>query len=306
MKKTKMWENVMRRIPKEVHKVVDVALKNDPNLICDLDKIVRTHSCRPERAWEFMEHVVALVASKLPGADCSYLRKVAFAAPAIDSGEKDLVCTTIAELKKVDGGFCITRSDGWSLYFDVAADGYEPQVGSEIWLYTTGPSYVMGIIVDGHVFKYETIAQRNARFAAERERRRAEERARFPEHDAKIANLPEIFQKRIKNFQRAPFFREDLEKYEIFVCEQAVLFAERLKTVKKLILWSKLSWEHQVQFIPQLEEAGYSGKAFGAACLLARAYLEKPDMITEICGALAPLVDSDAYLPLDERVGESA
>lgn len=78
----------MQRIPNVVQQTVMVAIERQPAMVCDLDKIVRTHSCRPERAAELMEHVVALVASEQPGADRAYLRQQAFQAAAIDDGKK--------------------------------------------------------------------------------------------------------------------------------------------------------------------------------------------------------------------------
>lgn len=304
MKKTnkQMRKNVMQRIPMAVSEIVTVALERDSKIVRDLDKIVRTHSCRPERAFELAEHVVALVTSELPGADRASLRQAAFGTQVIDDGEKELVCATIAELKRGENGYSITKSDGWSMWLGFAADGYEPQVGSEIWCYTVGCSLVLGVAVDGHIFRYETLAQHRAKQEEDLERRRAEERAKFPEHDEAISKLPEIFQQRIKKFQRAPYFREDLETYEIFVCEQATLFAERLKTIPKLIEWADLDYERQLELIPELKEAGHSGNTFGAACFFARLYLEQPEALLKVTGALAPLVGSNAYLPLEERV----
>lgn len=308
MKKSRkdMRKNVMQRVPKEVRKLVEVAIENNPAVISDLDKIIRTHSCRPERTLELMDHIAALVASEQPGMDRPYLRQQAFGTAVIDNGEKGVRHNKILELKAGKSCWEFTMDDGMSALAEFATDGYDPQVGSELWLFTVNFSFVLGLIIDGHVFRYQTIAQDRAEREAWKERRRAEERKKLPEHDAAIAKLPEIFQQRIKNFQRAPMFREDLEAYEIFVCEQAVLFAERLKTVRKLILWSKLSYEHQVQFLPQLKDAGHSGNTFGAACCLARLYLETPEMVTQMPGALSPLVGSDAYLPLEERMAESA
>lgn len=89
--------------------------------------------------------------------------------------------------------------------------------------------------------------------------------------------------------------------YEIFVCEQAVLFAERWKNSDKLKRWRCLNYEHQLHFMPELEEAGHSNNSFGAAYLLALLYLDSPEKVPELWGALAPLVGSDAYLPAEER-----
>lgn len=295
-------EDVMRQVPSLAQKLVKVAIENNPEIIGDLSEIVRMYLCRPVRPQDFIEHVVALVASELPGADRLYLRSEAFGVEKIDGGEKDFHRTTITELERHEDGWSYTMSDGWSAWVGLAADGYEPQVGSEVWQFMVNFNCVLGVVIDGHVFRYKTITQDRAEALAEKERRRVEERAKFPKHDAAIAKLPEIFQQRIQKFQRAPFFREDLESYEIFVCEQAVLFAERLETVPELIKWADLRYEEQAKLIPELEAAGHSGNTFGMACFLAKLYLESPEKILEVTGALAPLVGSNAYLPLEERV----
>lgn len=297
------YKNVMQRIPEVAREITEVAIKNNPAIVYDLDKIVRTHSCKSERAAELVEHVVALVASEFPKADRLYLRHEAFKTARIDDGEKDIREDVVAKISPCEGndGWLIDMESGWSMWTESAMDGYEPHVGSKMLQYTRNLSCVLGLVIDGHVFRYKTFEQDRLEMMAQKEQRRAQERAKFPEHDAAIAKLPEIFQQRIKKFQRAPYFREDLEPYEIFVCEQAVHFAERLKTVKKLLIWYRLSYGHQVKFMPELEEAGHSGNTFGAACLMARLFLEKPEKLLEMPGALAPLVGSDAYLPLNER-----
>lgn len=306
-----MRKNLLRRIPEFVYPLVETTLTSYPALVSDIYKIVATHSCNAQCASELAEHIIALVAATQTKDDPTRrmdLRTEAFKASPIDAnpckGKKHFYVAEITKVKSYpDGGYDVTMSDGWSFYTERSVDGYAPQVGDAVWYYTVQCSIVLGRIINGHVFKYETLAQHYAGRDADRERRRAEERKKFPERDKRIAKLPEIFQQRIHNFQRAPDFREDLEGYEIFVCEQAVLFAERLKTVDELSQWSALDYDQQARRIPELEDAGHSGNSFGAACCLARAYLENPDLITKMPGALAPLVGSDAYLPPEERSG---
>lgn len=79
------------------------------------------------------------------------------------------------------------------------------------------------------------------------------------------------------------------------------MIADRLKTVEAIEEFYSLSYDEQVQVIPEMEEAGHSGNSFGAACLFAKIYLSSPEQIINLHGALAPLVGSDAYLPLEER-----
>lgn len=283
--------------------LIEVIRAENPGIIADMDKIVRTHSCRPGQSYDLLEHLVALIASELPGYDRQYLRGEAFKADRIDADCEKVFCIMeVARIKADADGWDITTTDGWSLWLNGATDGYEPQVGSVIWEYTICFSRVLGVVVDGHVFRYKTVAQAEGERLAKIERDRANEREKFPEYDARVAKLPDVFQQRIKKFQRAEHFREDLEGYEVFVCEQAVQLAERLKTTRKLRIWSRLNYQHQMEFIPELNEAGHTGNSLGAACCLARLYLENPILVPKMHGALAPLVGSNAYLPPEEQL----
>ena len=301
MKKSReqMRRNVMQRIPNVVQQTVMVAIERQPAMVCDLDKIVRTHSCRPERAAELMEHVVALVASEQPGADRAYLRQQAFQAAAIDDGKKEVIQAKIVEVELLKKGWQIRYDGSWSLWIQSIPDGYTPKVGSDLCSFANG-CFVLGVVIDGHVCRYKTCEQERREQQAALERRREETRKQFSEHDAAIEKLPDVFQRRIKKFQRAPLFREDLEAYEIFVCEQAVLFAEKLQTIDELIRWSELDFGQRREVVPEISD-GHSGNTFGLACCLARLYLEQPEMIMEMPGAMAPLVGSNAYLPVEER-----
>lgn len=288
-----MRNNVMRRLPKQARQLVEVALSNYPSLLEDINRIVQTHSCRVERAAELIDHLMALIYAEVvhtdPGAvaagsyQYAMLRMVAFNAAPIDEGKKDLAVFQIERLRTTTDGYEIMGPDGWSFWVDLAPDGYEPQIGSEVMRHTIGISHILSIVIDGHIFRYKTLTQDRA------------------EHDAKIARLPEIFQQRIHRFQRAPFFREDLEGYEIFVAEQAVMLAGRWKTPEKLQRWSQLNYNHKIKLVPELEEAGHSGNSFYFSTVLAWVYLSEPNRLLDLPGALSPLVGSNAYFPPEER-----
>lgn len=305
MKKSQaqMRKDIFRRVPQLVKQLVETSLKSFPSLLKDIDLIVATHSCKPQRAEELYEHIVALVAAEAQSDPIkrSQLRMEAFCGSPIDAGSGKFVETTLAtKVEACESGFDITMSNGWSFWAGSALDGHVPQFGSVIRQYRIGFSGVLGVVIDDHVFRYKTLAQDRAEHEAWVEQKRAEARKEFPKRDKLIAELPEVFQQRIHKFQRAPLFREDLEGYELLVCQEAVAIAARLKTEQKLLIWSRLSCTHQRQFMPELSD-GHSGNSFWMSVVLARAYLTNPELVPKIYGALAPMVGSDAYLPLEER-----
>lgn len=298
-----MRRDIFRRIPELVKQLVEVSLESYPSLLKGIDLIVATHSCKPQRAEELYEHIVALVAAEAQSDPIkrAQLRMEAFCGSPIDVGSEKFVEVTSAEkVEPGKGGFDIKMSDGWSFWADLSPDGYVPQVGSVIRQYRLGICHILGIVIDGHVFRYKTLTQDRAEHEAWVEQTRMEARKEFPVRDKLIAELPEVFQQRIHKFQRAPHFREDLEGYELSVCQEAVAIAARLKTERKLQIWSRLSYAHQRQFMPELSD-GHSGNSFHMSVVLAWAYLTDPALVPKVYGAMAPLVGSDAYLPLEER-----
>lgn len=55
---------------------------------------------------------------------------------------------------------------------------------------------------------------------------------------------------------------------------------------------TQLSYEEQREVVPNLND-GHSGNTFGCACALAFAYLDCPENVPKMHGALSPLVGSD-------------
>lgn len=199
--------------------------------------------------------------------------------------------------------------DGYTLRFD---DGLclgcpkvqglpDPKAGETIRCYGRGFGYpVRGIVVAGRVYSYLTEAEQEAKHQqwvddlhAKREK---ELQANLATIDARIAALPDPLRERILKFQRkgGHEFRRDLESYELFCCEQAVVIATALKTTDAIVAFRKLPWAEQKAAVTGLDD-GHSGNTFGAACMLARLLIESPEHVTQMHGALAPLVGSAAY-----------
>lgn len=112
-------------------------------------------------------------------------------------------------------------------------------------------------------------------------------------------DLPPEFKERIDTFRKNnPKFRVDYEHYELFCCEQAVIIANALKTPEAVKEWAESSdrWE----LVPNLDH-GHSGNTMGMATHLAYWYLQQPDAINRIAGALSPLVGSKEYEEKNKR-----
>ena len=142
---------------------------------------------------------------------------------------------------------------------------------------------------------------------------RADALAKKPEADAKLAKLPDVFQKRIARFRKNnPDFDANFLSYEVFVCEQAVLIADSLFSADAVRSWWRLEnpkdgylfdlpeeeqAERKARFkelVPGLSDE-HSGNTFGAAVSIAVSYLEDPRRVEFLHGAMDPLVGCVAY-----------
>lgn len=203
---------------------------------------------------------------------------------------------------------------GWTLHFGSMCLGCPPQsdegvpvtpvVGMTARTYGRGfGSPVRGLYLNEQRVYYRTEVeeeQRHQNWVAEQKRQRQEEfETNRVERDQKIAALPEIFQRRIQKFRdRNPEFRYEYEPYEVFCCEQAVLFARKFPTTERLEEFSKMDFEQQAAHFNEAERAEFeehSGNTFGMSMRLAYHYLMNPENVYREHGALVQLVGCEAY-----------
>jgi hypothetical protein len=203
---------------------------------------------------------------------------------------------------------------GWTLHFDSMCLGcpgtsdegqaVRPEVGMTVRTYGRGFGYpVRGLYLNEQRVYYRTEAEEEQRHqdwcADEKRKRREAFEAHREERDAKVAALPAIFQRRIQKFRdKNPEFRYEYEPYEVFCCEQAVLFARKFPTTEQLQAFAKADWKDQVaHFEGEEKEAfeGHSGNTFGMSVRLAYHYLANPENVYREHGALVALVGCEAY-----------
>lgn len=234
-----------------------------------------------------------------------------------------------------DGGTTVTFDGGLCGFLR----GPEVKVGDTIGLYCDGIVFGgmrHGWALNGKIVEWETPLERVAKRVAslaESDRRDREKFAQQREDlDRRFDALPPEFQARIERRRRNnPAFRKEFESYELFVCEQAVAFAEQARArskdgeepqvaehwkddeeskdqplaVRWLYWWSALNserydydYQRQKAEMPAMDE-GHSGNTFGAATQLAYWWLTQPENIDKQYGALAPLVGSQDYGDVD-------
>ena len=206
--------------------------------------------------------------------------------------------TTIKSVSGKAPDWTFERADGWS--FSFTHKDIVPKVGDTVRFYGKGTGYtVRGLFVNGHEVFYRTEEQQDAlhkkECAAAEVKRKMEFQNNRKKYEARIAALPVQFRIRIAGFQqRNPKFNFDHLPYELFVCEQAVAIADALKTEKEIARFHKLDFPEQKKLVPALDD-GHSGNTFGSACTLAALFIDKPDLLPHMHGALCPLVGCKDY-----------
>lgn len=213
-------------------------------------------------------------------------------------------------IRKVDegsGSWIMTFADGWSLGL-AKSYGVTPVAGKWARLYGDGIGRpVRGVVIDGQVAYYRDEDEEKAKHAAdvaERHRKQREEfEAKRADNDARIAALPAEFRARFDRFRaNNPDHRWKFEGYELFCCEEAVRLAAHAvnapngtSSVEWLRAFSKAPMDTQRKLAPDMKLGDHSGNTFGFSCQLAHAYLERPDIVPLMHGALANLVGCEEY-----------
>ena len=175
----------------------------------------------------------------------------------------------------------------------------EPKIGDTLEIRVKGASLIAGLKINGEVVFDKTDDEIDSEHAAMIAAKDAQDREAFEKNrtqlDADYESLPDIFKQRIDRFRgNNPDFRWKYEGYEMFCCKQALILAEELKTVDALKEFHAMDYEDQRKRVPALSDQ-HSGNTFGCSCSLAAWWIQKPENVIKLHGALAPLVGSKEY-----------
>ena len=220
----------------------------------------------------------------------------------------------ITEVRGNESGWTLDM-DGLCFHCPIVSDTGEPvdpppAAGMTARMYGKGFGYtVRGLYLNDQLDRVQRVfyrtpeqqEQKHRDWCAEQNRvKLALFEANREELDRRFAALPEIFQRRIQKFRNTnPEFRWEYEDYEMFCCEQAVIYARMFPTVEELSAFHQLPWDQQVAKFEEGEQRGafegHSGNTFGFACALARHYITNPENVYREHGALVPMVGCEAY-----------
>lgn len=197
----------------------------------------------------------------------------------------------------------ITSSNGWSCGYNDGGTGVVPKVGDTWTTYGQIGYAFHGVALNGRVLWYltpeEEEAKRQRELAEMDAKRQADFEANRNQLDRDYDALPPLFKVRIDRFRKAnEDFRWKYEGYEMFVCSQAVAFAEWAQTPEALDAWAQLPYDKQREMCPDMAD-GHSGNTFGCAVALAREYLTHRERVPLAMGAMAPIVGTADYSEIE-------
>lgn len=210
------------------------------------------------------------------------------------SADVEYVEHTITQVREEGDYYSIEAEDGW-LSVEKAKFVVAPKVGQRARYFGRGFGFpVRGLAIDGVEIYYETHDEYYHRQRAEQviaeSARKAEADANEAEREARVAALPECFQKRIRRFRaNNPSFYYQHEGYEMASCVDAVKIAGSCETVEAVRAFHELSWDEQKARVPDLSE-GHSGNTFGMAVRLAHHFLKDERLVFAEHAAISALV----------------
>jgi hypothetical protein len=198
-----------------------------------------------------------------------------------------------------DGGGCCLMDEDNPLKI-------EPKEGDSLIVRCVGFSHIRGMDLNGVKVFYNSDEKIEQRRIESRKKAQEKKEREFKENksdmDARYEALPPIFKERLDKFRaNNEDFRVDYESYELFCCEQALVIAKSCETKEKIQEFGDMDWKEQKELVPDLAD-GHSGNTFGCSLQLAYQYLNNPENIVKMNGALAPLVGSKEYgdVPVEE------
>ncbi len=191
-----------------------------------------------------------------------------------DQEFKEKLITSVSHLNADTGTCAITTDDNWS--FIVPRGPFTPQPGQTARFYGRGVGYtVRGLVIDGHVFFYESVAEHHARQVREQQARLEAERVAYDQNaeprEARIQALPEPFRRRVRGFvRRAPATAWRHQDHEIVICQAAAAIHAACPTLDAVQAFVTLQIPEMLERVPLLNDLGLSGNGFDAAVRLAR------------------------------------
>lgn len=196
--------------------------------------------------------------------------------------DEDYELKTVKSVQPRGEGSIVTWNDGWSNVFPSTSFEVKPGMVAKVYPHDNFGRPIRGIVFEEGPVWYRTAEEekmlRNREIEEARTRRREEFEKHRASFDADFEALPPEFQALIAKCRAAnPDFRWEHEPYELFACSEATTIAKWVKETGGAIKDAPVSDEH-------------SGNTEGFARLMARVYLEQPELVPKAHAAIATII----------------
>ena len=201
----------------------------------------------------------------------------------------------IKEVTEYDDDWNILTEESSGFTLD-KKHGVEPKVGDDIELRCVRGCTIRSVKINGsYVFNKtdkDLDCEHKEMVADMHEKKKKKFEEEKDELDATYDSLPPVFQRRLDRFRKGKAeFRWSLESYEMFCCQEALVIAKYCGSAEGVREFNTSSYDEQSKVISDQ----HSGNTMGTACTLAYWYLECPDVVEYLHGALVPMTGCKDY-----------
>lgn len=216
--------------------------------------------------------------------------------------------STISKIKELSDGYEIDRSEGWGTLWlsKDECNGFVPQDGDAVVIFTRNFSQVVGVIIENHVIRYKTTDQFNADRKAMLDGFRLDKLERYVKFGdtlkARVDKLHPALKARMERFAAVAETPEDFwiedAPYEMICLQGATALLNKveelgylpnleapispnntltLRAIEWINDWWEQDYNRQMELVPDFGE-GHSGFTASAAKGLAIMVLEGKDV----------------------------
>jgi len=201
----------------------------------------------------------------------------------------------IKSVNEYDSGWGIETESGSGFTLD-KKHKVTPKVGDDIESYCVRGCIIRSVKINGsYVFNKtdKDLDREHKEMVADMHKKK---KKKFEEEkdelDATYDSLPPVFQRRLDRFRKGKVeFRWSLESYEMFCCQEALVIAKHCGSAEGVREFNTSNYAEQ----SKVTSDQHSGNTMGTACTLAYWYLECPDVVEYLHGALVPMTGCKDY-----------
>lgn len=206
----------------------------------------------------------------------------------------------LEEVNPTTDGLILCLLGGTTIFCPHGEEEIAPEVGDSIRIYGSLGYQVRGIDIAGKEVFYRSKSQQEIKDRRDIAQAKLESIVKFYKEEGNLNDryraLPDPFRKRLDRFRRNNGdFRWQSESYELFVCEEGIRIADRLRdfygqiSKEHMKAFRNMGREEQVCVVPGLSTE-HSMNTLACSTFLAYFYVKDPEVLVKYHAAMCPIV----------------